>query len=536
MTLRTRLVLGLAAVALLLAVPLGFALRALNQAERAAGELRAQEVAASLLLGRIRTTTQNLRDADKAVLFAEDTAASRAWMARETRALRAYADSLTPLDLDALAREIRRSAQAIGTHGPRQWAAVDQGSAGADDISAEHIVPAIEAVERVLSESEGALVVRAQQRADEAAVAASDAFSLAGLLLAAALAGSLVVAYWLTRSISGPVRDLERGMAAVAGGKFGHQLTFTDRRPDEFGRLAASYRQMAEQLAELDKLKAEFVSVASHELKTPINVMLGYVALVQEGLYGPVTAAQADVLRTVEAQGQQLTRLVQHLLDVSRFRAGAGRIEARPVALRPFLTDLERAHAVLAHQRGLTLTLTADAALPDVVSWDVDRMAEVLGNLLANAVKFTPSGGRVTLIAEPAPDLAAVDLKRPGPALRLVVEDTGVGIAPAQLPHIFDKFYQADNQARASSAGSGLGLAIAKQIVEAHGGVIGVESTPDVGTRFVMLIPVDAAGTATPAIGIPAVGAPSVAARADVGGGGGPDRARPAVARSEATT
>jgi signal transduction histidine kinase len=303
-----------------------------------------------------------------------------------------------------------------------------------------------------------------------------------------------------------------------------------------------SYDAMTERLAELDRIKAEFVSVASHELKTPINVMLGYVALVQEGLYGPVTPAQADVLRTVEAQGQQLARLVQHLLDVSRFRAGAGRIEPRPVALalprRP-----ERAHAVLARQRGLTLTLVADAALPEVVSWDVDRMSEVFGNLLANAVKFTPEGGRVSLIAEPAPDLASVDLKRPGPALRLVVEDTGVGIAPAQLPHIFDKFYQADNQARASTAGTGLGLAIAKQIVEAHGGVIGVESTPEVGTRFVMLVPVDAAGSATPAIGVPAVGSASPGAAApapthglrarapDEGPSTGADEAREAGAR-----
>ena len=484
MTLRTRLVLGLAAVALLLAVPLGFALRALNQAERAAGELRAQEVAASLLLGRIRTTTQNLRDADKAVLFAEDTAASRAWMARETRALRAYADSLTPLDLDALAREIRRSAQAIGTHGPRQWAAVDQGSAGADDISAEHIVPAIEAVERVLSESEGALVVRAQQRADEAAVAASDAFSLAGLLLAAALAGSLVVAYWLTRSISGPVRDLERGMAAVAGGKFGHQLTFTDRRPDEFGRLAASYRQMAEQLAELDKLKAEFVSVASHELKTPINVILGYVALLDEGLYGPIGEQQRGVLGTIATQGRSLARLVQHLLDVSRFQAGAGRLELRPMALRPFLGEIEGAFDVIARQREVHFAVQAFDPLPEAVTWDRDRMGEVLGNLLSNALKFTGAGGRVTL---------AVSVDADPGWLRLEVSDTGAGIPPEQLAKIFDKFFQADNQGSASAKGTGLGLAITREIVDAHGGHIDVASEVGRGSRFTIVVPVHGA-------------------------------------------
>jgi K+-sensing histidine kinase KdpD len=126
-------------------------------------------------------------------------------------------------------------------------------------------------------------------------------------------------------------------------------------------------------------------------------------------------------------------------------------------------------------------------------------MAEVLGNLVSNAVKFTPPGGRVTLTAEPCPDFGGAGAD--GTAVRLCVEDTGVGIAPEQLPHIFDKFYQANNQARASAAGSGLGLAITKQIVEAHGGVIGAESTPDVGTRFVLLLPLDATGLASTAFG-----------------------------------
>ena len=537
MTLRLRLAFGLAAVAVLLAAPLGLALRALREASTAAGTLRDQEVAASLMIGRSRAATREVREAETTLLFVPTDENGLPYLTRATRALRATADSLARYQLAPQGDTLRAVAARIDAAGPRERAAAAaRDTLLAARISETEVAPALKLAEETLGAAEREVRRRATDRALRVSGSARVAVGQALALFAAAAAGAVAVSVWLARSIDRPVRDLVAGMAAVADGRFDHRLRVAPNRQDEFGALAVSYDAMAAHLAELDRIKAEFVSVASHELKTPINVMLGYVALVQEGLYGPVTAAQADVLRTVEAQGQQLTRLVQHLLDVSRFRAGAGRIEARPVALRPFLTDLERAHAVLAHQRGLTLTLTADAALPDVVSWDVDRMAEVLGNLLANAVKFTPSGGRVTLIAEPAPDLAAVDLKRPGPALRLVVEDTGVGIAPAQLPHIFDKFYQADNQARASSAGSGLGLAIAKQIVEAHGGVIGVESTPDVGTRFVMLIPVDAAGTATPAIGIPAVGAPSVAARADVGGGGGPDRARPAVARSEATT
>lgn len=497
-TLRLRLALGLTAVALLLAAPLGLALHALADARDAAQALRGQEVGASLLLGRSHDVTQQVWAAEDAVLFVPDDTAGVVWMRRATRGLRATADSLGGYELGAQAKTLRDAARRIDAAAPLERRAVAaRDTAAASRISEQQIAPAVHDAELALAAAERTVRDRAEHRATEVSNAADVARGQALSLLAAAAAGAVAVSVWLTRSINRPVSDLVQGMAAVAAGRFDHELRVAPARHDEFGALATSYATMTERLAELDRIKAEFVSVASHELKTPLNVILGYVALVNEGLYGPVTPGQQDVLRTVESQGQQLARLIQHLLDVSRFRAGAGRIEARPVALRPFLADLERAHRVLADQRGLTLTVAGDAHLPDVVTWDLDRMSEVLGNLLSNAVKFTPAGGRVTLTAEPAPELAAVDLQRPGPALRLCVEDTGVGIAPAQVPHIFDKFYQADNQARASATGSGLGLAIAKQIVEAHGGVIGVESTPDVGTRFVLLLPVDAAGPAT---------------------------------------
>jgi signal transduction histidine kinase len=361
--------------------------------------------------------------------------------------------------------------------------------------------------ERALDGAERDVRGRAERTAIDVRSDVGVARGRALALLIAGAAGATAVSVWLTRSVSQPVRELARGMEAVASGRFDHALRLTPARRDEFGGLAANFATMTRRLAELDRLRAEFVSVASHELKTPLNVILGYLALLEEGLYGPLGEEQRGVLRTVEGQARHLTRLVQRLLDVSRFRAGAGAVEARPMALGAWLDDLADAHRVLAAQRQLAFEVVADPALPSTVCWDADRMAEVVGNLLSNAVKFTPVGGRVTLTAEPAPDFAASESARPGPAVRLRVEDTGVGIAPEQLPRIFDKFYQANNQARAAAAGTGLGLAITKQIVEAHGGVIGVESTPEVGTRFVMLVPVDAAGTATPAIGVPAVGA-----------------------------
>lgn len=496
-TLRLRLVLGLAAVALLLAAPLVLALRALGDAQRAASALRGQEVAASLLLGRSRDVVQEVRAAESAVLFVPDSPDGPARMQRATDALAGMADSLAVYKLDPQMRALRAAAGRIAIAVPLQIAAARTRRADvADRISDERIAPAIREAERALDDAERAVRLRAENRALQVSGATEIARGQALFLFIAGAAGATAVSVWLTRSVSRPVRDLALGMEAVASGRYDHALRVAPARRDEFGALATNFAAMTRQLAELDRLRAEFVSVASHELKTPLNVILGYVALITEGLYGPVSAEQQGVLRTVDGQARHLTRLVQRLLDVSRFQAGAGGIEVRPMPLRPFLTDLGSAHRVLAEQRRLAFTLVVDDTVPDVVCWDADRMAEVLGNLMSNAVKFTPPGGRVMLTAERAPDFEAGDAgdaARRGAALRLCVEDTGVGIAPAQLPHVFDKFYQADNQARASAPGSGLGLAITKQIVEAHGGTIGAESTPDVGTRFVLLLPVNAA-------------------------------------------
>jgi signal transduction histidine kinase len=494
-TLRLRLVLGIATVALLLAAPLALAFQALRGAKAAAYELRGQEVAAALLLGRTRDIVQEVPDAEEAVLFVPESPEGPTRMRRATRALGAVADSLRRFGLDSQVLVLRDAAHDLATAAPLQAEAMRTGRKHvADSISDARVAPAVRAAERALNEAERIVRGRADRTASDVRNAVDIALSQAIFLFLAGAAGATAVSVWLTRSVSEPVRDLARGMEAVAGGRFDHALRLTPARRDEFGALAANFATMTRRLAELDRLRAEFMSVASHELKTPLNVVLGYVSLIGEGVYGPVTAEQQGVLRTVEEQTRHLTRLVQRLLDVSRFRAaGAAAIEPRPLALRAYLDDLWRAHRVLADQRRLTFTLAAeDPGLPATVCWDADRMAEVLGNLVSNAVKFTPPGGRVTLTVEPAPDYAAAALGRPGAALRVCVEDSGVGIAPEQLPHVFDKFYQANNQARASAPGTGLGLAIAKQIVEAHGGVIGAESTPDVGTRFVLLLPVDA--------------------------------------------
>ena len=147
---------------------------------------------------------------------------------------------------------------------------------------------------------------------------------------------------------------------------------------------------MTRQLAELDKLKAEFVSVASHELKTPINVMIGYLQLLEDGIYGPLTAKQLDVHKTLVVQANTLLRLVKQLLDVSRFEAGGGRLEPRQIDSTTCSENWSSTFHVLALQREIEFRVDRRDGLPDEVFWDLDRINEVIGNLLSNAFKFTP--------------------------------------------------------------------------------------------------------------------------------------------------
>src|SRR5207244_1423179 len=204
---------------------------------------------------------------------------------------------------------------------------------------------------RSVLEAERALRQRTAERVASAAVDISRAKNVSAMAELGALIVAALIGFWLTRYIARPVRDLERGMEAVADGNFTYKLQLSPSRSDEFGRLAASFEQMSTQLAELDKLKAEFVSVASHELKTPINVMIGYLQLLEDGLYGPLTEKQQEILRTLGLQANTLFRLVKQLLDVSRFEAGGGRVEPRAIVLDKFLDELEDAFHVLALQR-----------------------------------------------------------------------------------------------------------------------------------------------------------------------------------------
>ncbi|MDB4890587.1 MAG: ATP-binding region ATPase domain protein [Gemmatimonadetes bacterium] len=478
MTLRTRLALSLVVIAAVLVVPLLVARSAIERLKTDIRDLREVEFKASLVLGRLRDAIGDVRAREVALnVVKSDTVRDQLDVALQ-HATR-LADSLVRFKVDSSAARIQRSLAAIGPAAQAEYEAVRaDSSAKADTISQKTIAPLIRDAERALFPAEQELRRRTGDKVARAEEALIEAEQVSLAALAVALLLATVIALWLTRSISQPVRALELGMRAVADGELDHKLNFDVTREDEFGRLAASYREMAKQLAELDKLKAEFVSIASHELKTPINVILGYLQLMEEGVYGELTEKQKPITKTIQAQAKTLSRLAGQLLDVSRFEAGGGRIEPRPIKLPHMLDELERAFHVLAVQRGIDFRVTRQANLPVDVIWDWERINEVTGNLLSNAFKFTPSAGTVELIAGPHENGVCIE-----------VRDTGAGIKPDQLKRVFEKFYQADNQKSASAKGTGLGLAIAKEIVEAHQGRISVTSVLGKGTTFTLILP-----------------------------------------------
>jgi signal transduction histidine kinase len=478
MSLRARLGLGLVAIAVVLVIPLVLALRSLEELQTTTRLLRDREFAASLLLNSFSGAVEDARGAENALLFLHDSKSEERMksgldiLSAKTDSLEAYHVGFSPAKIRSSIAEIRSATQEEFDN------AVAGKGVVAELISTQRSRPALAAIDTSLNTISATLRVNTKERVAQAAdaTAAAERLGIAAFIVAATLA--FIFGLLLFRAISRPVYELERGMKAVSESDLSYELRISPKRTDEFGRLAASYNSMAAQLGELNRLRAEFISVASHELKTPINVIIGYLELLQENIYGELTPKQREIAQTVLKQANTLTRLIRRLLDISRFEASGGRLEPREMDLRKYLTNLESSFSVLANQRNITFNVRHGADLPETVYWDEDRINEVLGNLLSNAFKFTPRDGTVNL-----------EVNAEHQQVFIAVRDTGVGIEPEQLPRIFDKFFQADNQAQAATKGTGLGLAIAREIVEAHGGTISAESELGKGTTFTVKLP-----------------------------------------------
>ncbi len=284
-----------------------------------------------------------------------------------------------------------------------------------------------------------------------------------GALGATALA--LLLGILLARNISRPITELTAATQAIAAGKLGQQVPVRTR--DELGELAISFNRMSADLARANNLRRQMTADIAHELRTPLSIILGYTEALSDGKLRGAPA----MYETMHNEARLLSHLIDDLRTLSLADAGELTMNLQTCSPQAMLERTATAYATQAQKQDVALAVQASPDLP-ALRVDPDRMAQVLNNLVSNALRYTPAGGQITLSAEASDD-----------SVLLRVADTGAGILPDVLPHIFERFYRAD-ESRWQNGESGLGLAIAKSIIEAHGASIDVESLPGRGTTF----------------------------------------------------
>jgi signal transduction histidine kinase len=360
---------------------------------------------------------------------AKTTAALRRYVVG-VRARRADDDARTPLDTGALARRAERALDAL----------VETSSAALADFQGR--------------------VDRLQRRARTTALLALPAAVVAALL------GAALLALRITRSL----RRLHAATREVAEGRFRGPVPVGGR--DEIGALGRAFNDMAARLGEVDRLKQELFAHISHELRTPLTAVQEAAHLLRDEVPGPLTARQARLVEIVAASTARVLRLVNQILELSRLRAGLRTLERRPLDLGALVGRAIEELRPQAEARALRVERHGTPRAP--VTGDEERLLEMLVNLLGNAIKFTPPGGRV-----------GVRVAERRNRVEIVVEDDGPGIPADALPHVFDRYWQAPG----AREGSGLGLAIVRSVVEAHGGAVAAESADGRGSRFTVQLP-----------------------------------------------
>jgi len=249
--------------------------------------------------------------------------------------------------------------------------------------------------------------------------------------------------------------------------------------------------QAVERLQEADRIKSNFLATVSHELRTPLTSVIGYSEMLLEGIAGELNDEQREYVRTVMEKGDQLLQLITGILDISRMEAGEMRFDRASFELDEVVSIALSTIAPHARRKRITLACELPPELP-AVSGDRDKVRQVLLNLLNNAIKFTPEGGRIRVTALAAP--LQRNVEGSPPAVEVTVEDSGIGVPAEHHKRIFDPFYQVDNTSTREFGGTGLGLNIVKRFVEAHGGAVWVESPVEQsrGSAFHFTLPLAA--------------------------------------------
>jgi len=291
---------------------------------------------------------------------------------------------------------------------------------------------------------------------------------LAALPVATLLAALL--AYWFSHRISRAVVQLSQGAQEIAHGRYSYRLR--EEGPTELAHLARQFNRLSQTLEGIERSRVELIGSVAHELRTPLAALQGYAEALADGVLPP-----EKIARQITHEVQAMRHLVDDLALVSRVEAGAVELHLQTVEVDKALRESQERFAIAFAEKGVGLELNLPPQLRPVQA-DPLRFQQILSNLLSNALRHTPSGGRVVLEAQSQPD-----------GLRVCVRDTGSGIAAEHLPHLFERFYRVDAARSRKDGGSGVGLTIAKGLVEAMGGQIGLESELGKGSTFWFTLP-----------------------------------------------
>jgi signal transduction histidine kinase len=287
-----------------------------------------------------------------------------------------------------------------------------------------------------------------------------------GVALLAALMTTFAASAWITR----PLGHMAEVAGSIADGDYERRVLYRAR--DEIGQFSRAFNGMAAKLQTTEQVRRELLVTISHELRTPLSNIEGYM----EGMLDGVMPNDPETFQLVRSEAQRLSRLVADIERVSRLEAGAEHIEPRHVPVAAVVGQAAEGMRPSFEEKGLQLEVEADGSAR---GWlDPDKVVQVLTNLLQNALRYTQSPGVVRVVARQETD-----------SVRFSVEDSGIGIARSDLPHIFERFYRVDRSRSRASGGAGIGLTVAKSLVEQMGGRIWAESEPGHGTTFHFTLP-----------------------------------------------
>ncbi|MCK4598478.1 HAMP domain-containing protein [Candidatus Bipolaricaulota bacterium] len=304
--------------------------------------------------------------------------------------------------------------------------------------------------------------------AEEEFLASAKRSALLGGGIASGIA--LLLSAFLISQVLSPLRLLSRATERIAHGDLTQRVALKAR--DEFGQLGTSFNRMIDNLRRSETIRQTMTADIAHELRTPVTIIQGNLEAILDGVYQPT----AETIAPIYEETLHLGRLIDDLRDLALAEAGELRLNKEPTDLVTLVNQVtEMVSSSL--ERGPELHVRVDHSLPKV-SLDPKRIRQVMANILSNALRHTPATGEIW-----------VEVLQEGGEVELRVTDSGPGIPPEDLPHLFERFYRGDQARSRSEGGSGLGLAIAKQWVEAHGGRIWAENNEQTGARFVVRLP-----------------------------------------------